>query len=133
MAPSREQCRQYAHAAIDWLKLAFGFEAELVVPGPDGSVLHSQLVCQEPPCVIMVFSRRDDDYGELSRPPQELGGTNQGLYLVVEDVAAHHRRAAAAGAEIVMEPKTQDYGGECYTCRDLEGHVWSFGSYDPRP
>src|SRR5580704_12147338 len=25
----------------------------------------------------------------------------------------------------------EDYGGRGYTCRDLEGHIWSFGSYDP--
>jgi uncharacterized glyoxalase superfamily protein PhnB len=24
-----------------------------------------------------------------------------------------------------------DYVGRDYTCRDLEGHVWTFGSYDP--
>lgn len=22
-------------------------------------------------------------------------------------------------------------GGRGYSCRDLEGHVWSFGDYDP--
>ena len=25
----------------------------------------------------------------------------------------------------------QIYGGRGYTCLDLEGHLWSFGSYDP--
>ena len=25
----------------------------------------------------------------------------------------------------------QDYGGRDDTCRDLEGHVWTFGTYDP--
>jgi uncharacterized glyoxalase superfamily protein PhnB len=25
----------------------------------------------------------------------------------------------------------QDYGGRLYSCRDPEGHLWSFGSYDP--
>ncbi|MGH6622275.1 MAG: VOC family protein, partial [Alphaproteobacteria bacterium] len=24
-----------------------------------------------------------------------------------------------------------DYGGRLYVCRDPEGNVWSFGSYDP--
>ena len=40
-------------------------------------------------------------------------------------------RAKAAGAEIVIDIKTQDYGGRDYTARDLEGPVWIFGSYDP--
>ena len=30
-----------------------------------------------------------------------------------------------------MEPRDQDYGGRDYTCRDPEGYVWTFGTYDP--
>jgi uncharacterized glyoxalase superfamily protein PhnB len=30
-----------------------------------------------------------------------------------------------------MPPEDQDYGGRVYSARDPEGHVWSFGSYDP--
>lgn len=126
-------CYENAPAAIEWLAAAFGFEAKLVVPGPEeGAVAHAQLVCQEPPCMVMLFSRRDDDYGTLQRPPRDLGACTQGLYMIVGDVQGHHDRAAAAGAEIVMPVTKQDYGGSGYTCTDLEGHVWSFGDYDPR-
>lgn len=126
-------CYADAPAAIAWLERAFGFHAQLVVPGPEGSVMHSELVCGEPPCLIMVYSRRDDPLGRLHRPPRELGGSTQSLYFVVADVDAHHDRAAAAGAEILMPPTDRDHGGRAYTCRDPEGHVWSAGSYDPRP
>jgi uncharacterized glyoxalase superfamily protein PhnB len=30
-----------------------------------------------------------------------------------------------------MPPQDEDYGGRLYVVRDLEGNVWSFGSYDP--
>jgi hypothetical protein len=30
-----------------------------------------------------------------------------------------------------MEPEDKPYGGRGYAARDPEGHVWSFGSYDP--
>ena len=30
-----------------------------------------------------------------------------------------------------MEPEDQPYGGRLYSCRDPEGHVWHFGTYDP--
>jgi uncharacterized glyoxalase superfamily protein PhnB len=53
------------------------------------------------------------------------------LYVVVEDVDAHYERAVAAGAEIVMEPADQDYGSRDYSCHDLEGNLWSFGTYRP--
>jgi uncharacterized glyoxalase superfamily protein PhnB len=55
----------------------------------------------------------------------------QGIYVVVDDDDAHYARAKDAGAEIVIDIKTQDYGGRDYTARDLEGHVWTFGTYDP--
>ena len=51
--------------------------------------------------------------------------------MIVDDVDAHCARARAAGAEIVMEPADQDYGGRLYSCRDIERHLWNFGSYDP--
>ena len=60
------------------------------------------------------------------------GGTSSvSIYVIVSDVAAHAERARAAGAEIVMEPEAQDYGGSNYAARDPEGHVWSFGDYSP--
>jgi uncharacterized glyoxalase superfamily protein PhnB len=46
--------------------------------------------------------------------------------------AASPRGASTrSGAEILLEIGDQDYGGRDYTCRDLEGHVWTFGSCDP--
>src|SRR5215813_8408179 len=53
------------------------------------------------------------------------------VYVIVDDVDAHFARAKAAGAVITREPVTQDYGGRDYTAKDPEGHVWTFGTYDP--
>jgi hypothetical protein len=33
--------------------------------------------------------------------------------------------------EIVRELANTDYGSREYSARDFEGHLWSFGSYDP--
>jgi uncharacterized glyoxalase superfamily protein PhnB len=54
-----------------------------------------------------------------------------GIYVIVDDPAAHCRRARARGAVVVREPEEQHYGGWLYQCKDPEGHLWSFGSYDP--
>ncbi len=54
------------------------------------------------------------------------------LYLVVEDPDAHHDRARAAGAEIVMPLTDQPYGSREYAALDPEGNVWSFGTYRPK-
>jgi len=124
-------CYQDAQAAISWLECAFGFTAHLVVPGENDTVLHSQLIAPDGRSMIMLFTQRDDDYGKLQNTPKALGGRNQALYMVVDDVDAHHARAVEAGATIHMPPTKQDYGGSSYTCEDPEGHIWSFGSYDP--
>jgi uncharacterized glyoxalase superfamily protein PhnB len=79
--------------------------------------------------MVMLGSARDDDYGQL------VGGSEQpflsSIYVVVDSVDAHAARARAAGAEILMEPQEQEYGGSDYIARDPEGNIWSFGSYDP--
>jgi uncharacterized glyoxalase superfamily protein PhnB len=68
----------------------------------------------------------------LVKLPQEIGGAGtQSAYIIVDDVDAHYARAKAAGAEIIKEVEDQSYGGRLYSCRDPEGHLWSFGSYDP--
>ena len=119
-----------ANAAIEWLCKAFGFERHLVVPGENGTVAHAQLSFGNG--MIMLGSAREDEFGQRVKPPREIGGIGtQSAYVIVEDADAHYARAKAAGAEIVMEVEDQDYGGRLYACRDPEGHLWSFGTYDP--
>lgn len=119
-----------APGAIEWLCKAFGFERGLVVPGEGGTIVHAQLTFGNG--MVMLGSTREDELGRLQQPPKRLGGVNaQGIYVVVDDPAAHYRRALDAGAVIVREPEEQEYGGSLYQCTDPEGYLWSFGSYDP--
>lgn len=123
---------QYKDApkAIEWLCKAFGFVEHLVVPGTNGSIIHAQL--RFGTAMIMLGSENDNEYGKLTKTPNDIGGFNtQAPYIVVEEVDEHYQRAVAAGAEIVLDIKDQDYGGRGYTCRDPEGNLWNFGSYNP--
>jgi uncharacterized glyoxalase superfamily protein PhnB len=127
-------CLRYQDApkAIDWLGRAFGFEKHMVVPGENGSIAHAQLSLGNGMIMLGSAGRHGSRYDDLIRTPGELGGANsQAPYVVVADPDAHHARACAAGAEIVAPLEDASYGGRGYTCRDLEGNVWSFGSYDP--
>lgn len=82
--------------------------------------------------MIMVGSARDDEFDQLVAPPKNLNSPNtQSPYIIVSDADEHYERAVSAGATIVMEIKNEDYGGRGYSCRDPEGHVWNFGTYDP--
>jgi uncharacterized glyoxalase superfamily protein PhnB len=118
-----------ADEAIIWLDRAFGFTVLLRVEGEGGRIDHAQLVRDE--IMIMLSSTRDDDYGKNFDTPKVTGTSTQGAYIIVEDVAAAYERALAAGAQAIMPLRKQDYGGEGFTVSDPEGHIWSFGDYDP--
>ena len=116
-----------APAAIEWLAQAFGFQKHAVYPGPDGSIAHAQLSLGAG--IIMLGSAKDDVLGMKS--PRDLGAVNQGIYIALDDIEAHYARAKAGGAEILRPLAGTDYGAREYTARDLEGHLWSFGTYWP--
>ena len=119
-----------ASKAIDWLCKAFGFEEHLVVPGENGTIAHAQLSFGN--AMIMLGSENNNEYSKLFRTPKDLDGFNtQSPYIVVEEIDEHYQGAIAAGAEIVLDIKDEDYGGRGYSCQDPEGYIWNFGSYNP--
>lgn len=119
-----------AVAAIEWLCKAFGFEKRLVVPGDDGRIAHAQLTFGNG--MVMCSSVHGNEYDELVKPPSETGGIGtQSPYIIVADADKHYERAVAAGAKIAIDIEDQDHGGRAYSCRDPEGHLWNFGTYDP--
>ena len=121
-----------ALAAIDWLIRAFGFEKQAVYLGPDSTtVMHAQLTFGNG--MIMLGSvDYGTEYGKLTVQPDEIGlRETKGIYLIVNDADQVHATAKAAGAEMVLDIRDMDYGGRAFTCRDLEGHLWSIGTYDP--
>ncbi len=122
-----------APAAIDWLCRAFGFERHLVVPGEEeGTIAHAQLRFGNGMVMLGTVNTHGGGFDELMTTPRETGGREtQSTYVIVEDPRAHHDHALAAGAKIVMPLEEKDYGGSGYGCSDPEGHIWSFGDYDP--
>jgi uncharacterized glyoxalase superfamily protein PhnB len=93
--------------AARWLCDAFGFRVRLRIA--DHRV---QLVFEDGAVVVT-----------------DGGGDRDGADSVmvrVEDVDAHHERAAAAGARIVSPPTDYLYGERQYTAEDLGGHRWTF-------
>jgi uncharacterized glyoxalase superfamily protein PhnB len=115
-----------AHAAIDWLGRAFGFETRLKVEGAAGEVVHSELVFGDG--LITVISACKPSH---TSPRKVSGANTQYLMVYVDDVDAHCARARAAGAVISQEPETKNYGDDWgtdrgYGAEDLEGHHWWF-------
>ena len=125
-------CLQYrdAHVAIDWLCNAFGFERRAVYADAD-TVHHAQLTFGSGMIMLSSAKRPGEWSGHIVQPDEIGGRETQCACVIVEDADAHYARAVAAGADIVDDIVDQDYGGRGYSCRDLEGHLWWFGSYNP--
>lgn len=119
-------------AAIDWLCRAFGFEVRLLVEGDDGSVEHSELTYGEGLIMVGAATGPRAEQSPYRRSPSQAGGANtQNMMVYVDDLEAHCQRARAAGAKIVREPETHDYGEDYwsdrgYECVDVGGHHWWF-------
>ena len=114
-----------AKAAIRQLTEAFGFTELSVYEGEDGSVMHAELV-QGNGAVMLGSKGRGGVFDGAMK-----GAGPTGVYVVVDDVDAHHQRAVDHGVEILMPPTDQDYGSRDYMARDTEGNIWSFGTYAP--
>ena len=119
-----------ARAAVDWLEKAFGAQKHVVYEGPDGTIAHAELWIAGN--LIMFGQTRDDAYPV--RSPKQVNGVTGGIYVVLpsaEAVDALHTRAAAAGATIEQPPYDTDYGSHDFRALDLDGHPWTFGTYNP--
>jgi uncharacterized glyoxalase superfamily protein PhnB len=114
-----------AKAAIRQLTEGLGFTELSVYEAGDGSVLHAELV--QGNGAVMIGSKGRG--GVFDTAMKDAGPA--GVYVVVDDVDAHHERAVEHGVEILMPPTDQDYGSRDYTARDAEGNIWSFGTYAP--
>jgi uncharacterized glyoxalase superfamily protein PhnB len=100
-------------AALTWLTEAFGFEGHRL---------------DEIGAVVRFGGRTT--LIQLDRP-DELHGTHIGqgwVYVVVDDIDDHYRRATSAGATLLGEPHDYGDGNRGYSARDLEGNLWSFGT-----
>jgi uncharacterized glyoxalase superfamily protein PhnB len=121
-------------AAIEWLCRAFGFEKNAVYMGEGGTVAHAQLTFGNGMIMLGSVPTESDGtvFAERIVQPDAIGmRETQAPCLIVSDCDAVYATAKAAGAEMVMGLKEMDYGGKAFICRDLEGHLWSVGTYDP--
>ena len=111
-----------APGAIEWLNKAFGFEKQC---GPGREQYRSPRPAP-PRC------RHDHDGVRRQAGPRESWATERyGIYVVVADIDVHYARAKAAGAKIERPLADTEYGSREYSARDCDGHLWSFGTYDP--
>jgi uncharacterized glyoxalase superfamily protein PhnB len=116
--------------AINWLSKAFGFEVLTVDRDEDGYATYAELSFGS--TILMVGAVSGFEIDRYMKQPDDIGGAEtQCTYYVVDDIETHFNRARAAGCEIVIGIQSRPNGGRAFTCRDPEGHLWCFGTYDP--
>lgn len=126
-------CMHYndAPAAIEWLCRAFGFQKRMVVAGEGNLIKHAELSLGSG-MIIMSSAGRGTQLDRIATHRDAVRDASpQCSYVIVADADAVYRTAVAAGAEIISDLHDEDHGGRGFTCRDPEGHVWNFGSYNP--
>jgi uncharacterized glyoxalase superfamily protein PhnB len=105
-------------AAIDFATRAFGFrEVDRTIGGAGG--LHAELALGDGRIYL-----GQPPAGNF-RNPATVGRTSH-VYVLVDDVDAHHDRAKAAGARIIEELNDLPFGHRRYGCADPQGHEWYF-------
>ena len=111
-------------AYLGFLNRAFGFETRFHEVDPaDPDHVHAEAGFAN---ALVMIGHASPKWGTIS--PRQLPALDSGIYVLVNDVDAHFRRARAAGTTIETEPADMPWGHRMYTARDPEGHQWYFAS-----
>ena len=113
-----------AARAIEFYKQAFGAKERGVMKGPEGKVMHAELVIGDS---IIMLADEFPEFGSLS--PQSTGGSGTGLHIYIEDVDSAFDRAVKAGATVEMPVADMFWGDRYGKLRDPFGHKWSIGTH----
>jgi uncharacterized glyoxalase superfamily protein PhnB len=100
-------------AAVDWLAAAFGFEERVRI----GDAHRAQLRVGDDASIVVADVRRD-------QVAPRGGVVTQVIKVRVPDVDDALARAREAGARVLEEPNTWEYGERSSMVEDLAGHRW---------
>ena len=120
-----------ADAALAFYQKAFGCEKKMAMPGPDGKIMHAEVVWRDG---VVMFGPESPQ--NQCKAPTTLGiRPPVGLYIYVDDVDSLFKRATSAGAKVDRPLTDMFYGDRTCTLIDPDGHLWSFGTniadFDP--
>jgi len=113
-----------APGAIEFYKQAFGATERGVMKGPDGKVMHAELMIGDS---IVMLAEEMPEYGALS--PETTGGAGMGLHIYLDGVDAAFERAVKAGAQVEMPVMDQFWGDRYGKLKDPFGHKWSIATH----
>lgn len=112
--------------AIEFYKKAFNAEEVMRMPGPNNTVMHSELKFGD--STIMIC----DVFPGIPSPEN---GSPVTIHLYVEDCDKVFNQAVEAGASVEMPPADMFWGDRYAKMKDPYGHSWSVATHiaDPSP
>ena len=113
-----------AAAALDWYKKALGADELMRSVGPDGKVMHAEILIGNSHIMLADESPRSE-----TKAPQTLNGSTSGIFLYVEDVDAAFHQALKAGARETQPLENQFWGDRFGKLTDPFGHRWMLASH----
>lgn len=123
-------------AAMDWLVNAFGFTERTRWVDDSGRLTHGELeiggavVMLAMPSTHYQGPKKHRESCEAAAAWHDVPWVIDGLLVYVDDIRSHFERAREAGATILSEPETTEFGTR-YRAEDLEGHRWMFVQSSP--
>ncbi len=119
--------------AIAWLARVFGFRERVRMAEPDGGIITSKLETSGGGLVMVAGSSQEFAQWIRERVPayreqreHPWPDPSHTITVLVDDVDAHHQRAEAEGATILMPPTDHPWGLRSYAAIDPGGHQWEF-------
>lgn len=109
-------------AAIDFYKNVFGFQVRFTMPGPDGKIVHAELMHNSS---LLMLGPENPQQGACA--PQ--GPSPVTLYTYVENVDELVARAGNSGGKVHMPPKDEFWGDRVCLIEDPQGHSWMFATH----
>ena len=117
---------QDAGKALEFYAAAFGAAERMRIPGPGGTILHSEIQIGDS---VVIVEEEDPQRGTTAPPRGGLAGFPAYLFIYVEDVDAVIARAAELGATVQRPPQDEFYGDRDGYIIDPFGHGWTVASH----
>jgi PhnB protein len=105
-----------AEKLLTFVKLAFGAEETVRMPGPGGSIGHAEVRIGDSTVMLADATERSPALAAM-------------LHLYVDDCDATYGRALDAGATSVRELKDEFYGDRMGGVRDAFGNQWYLATH----
>ena len=113
-----------AAEAIEFYKKAFNAVEGGRMPGPDGKLMHAQMMIGDSHIMLV------DEFPEWGgKGPKMLGGTPVAIHMYVNDADAIFKQAVDAGATVKMPIADMFWGDRYGVVIDPFGHMWSIATH----